>query len=637
MRPYQAILVLETLASQMSGPICRDGQPLIPTIVSGELVDDRATVVDVYLQWICLLLDLGYLPICSLRRDAARLLEDLFSKDVLDLNQAMTEILFLVRDQEHKGFKRLCSRISRHLYNIVKDDIVKSAKGDVIAAKRLVQLFSYTGRLSLRGIDLTTQCVRGYLDVESGIPESFPDDLIRDMNLLIRSWIKAFDPSNLSPCHGPGGVADVPSASLEQKYRFLSTDQLLEYAYGEPLWVHAPGDPVKRISKTIFVPKSYKTFRVISLEPATLQYLQQGVWKEIDRIALLSPYLRRHIDFHDEERNRRLARIGSRKRNYATIDLSAASDSVSYKLVKLLFKGTKLLPFLMATRSRETKLPTKGIVALKKFAPSGSALCFPVETLIFAAACQLVTQIHGVSGNYSCYGDDLIIPTQCVGDLVNVLIALGFSVNRSKSYFLAESWFRESCGGEFCDGYDVTPIRVSRKYTALIGSEGIDSLVQLANAAHGREFWFLRSYFVRKILGSRYKVVFGTTALLSDDDTNYHLKQRWNKGLQVLEVRASVQTVRYSRSDELIRYRHWLEHTSHRNVKAVDKWGYYHPYVSWDDDFFESRVGRPTVIVKDAWVHKPYNVHDQDVYDQYALMRRYVFLQTSKAGKVVPT
>ena len=230
------------------------------------------------------------------------------------------------------------------------------------------------------------------------------------------------------PQHGPGGVAGHGRCTLEVKYKDLTYDQRLCYAFGTPDWVVGPvRSTLDRISETIFVPKSFKSFRTISMEPTTLQYFQQGVWKAIDSQVRRNSYLRRRIDFHDQERNQRLAAQGSLMRDYATLDLSAASDSVSYVLVKKLFKGTWLLRYLVTTRSTKTIFPDGTFLDLKKFAPMGSSLCFPVESIIFASICEYVTRRHHVNGHYSVFGDDIIVPTQCAETTIQLLNSLGLS------------------------------------------------------------------------------------------------------------------------------------------------------------------------------------------------------------------
>jgi hypothetical protein len=627
MRPNQTILVLEDLQKSFVGPLYRKGVELSS--------NDRSTVLEVYQQWLLLMLDLGYLHHGTLLRDAQRLFVDMTKADVLDLNNAFAELLHLVRCKESRGFKALCGRVSTHLYNFIKRDIVNLQSDDVLSARRLIQLFSYTSRLTLHDIDLTQQCLDDYMSTEDNMTSYRSRNLVSALNEIVKRWMLSFDSEKIHFQHGPGGIAGHGRVPYGVKYKDLTYDRSLIMAFGDPYW--APQEvrsSLDRISQTIFVPKSYKTFRTISMEPATLQYCQQGIWKEIDRVVDSSPYLRARIGFHEQERNQSLAREGSLNRSYATIDLSAASDSVSYSLVKDVFKGTKLAKFLFATRSRRTLLPDGRLIRLKKFAPMGSALCFPVETIIFAAICQYVAREHGVTGDYSVFGDDIIVPTQCAEDVMITLEVLGFSVNRSKSFFDAQCWFRESCGAEYCDGFDVTPLRVSRKYNHKQRLVQVTGLIDLANEAFDYGYTNLRSFFLRKLRSSGYRPLFSPTEVVSVNYTNFHLKQRWSKDLQRIECRASslvtdsdwvsVQTdfewisplgntilctkktsFPPESSDETIRYRHWLESTANR--------------ISIGDGF-QSEIGQPTVSVKNRWRSKPYELSDQQ-FIELALTR----------------
>lgn len=598
MRPNQAFHVLETLRIQFSVPLCRKGVELS--------LDDSQTVLDVYQQWLLLILDLGYLHPEALQRDAQRLWIDMIHADVYDLNSAFAECLHSIRTQNFRGFKGLCSRISSHLYSMIREDIELVSQGDVYAAQRLVQLFSYTSRLSLNDIDLTQQLLRDYLAIEEKIQSEFPSKLIHSLNRIIRRWIGSFEPSHPHAQHGPGGIAGHGRCSLEVKYKDLTTDQRLEYAFGEPIWVVGPiRSTLDRISQTIFVPKSYKTFRTISMESSTLQYFQQGVWGVIDELVAKSSYLRNRIGFHDQTRNTQLAKQGSIARNFATIDLSAASDSVGYDLVKKLFRGTWLLRYLVATRSTKTLLPDGRIVELKKFAPMGSALCFPIETIIFASICEYVTREHRVSGQYSVFGDDIIVPTQCVDQTMKTLTSLGFVVNNDKSFYRKDCWFRESCGGEFCDGFDVTPMRVSRKYASRERLVRLAKLIELANNAFKKGYRNLRYFFVRKLRDAGFIALFAPTEVLADSYSNYHTKRRWNRDLQRIDVKITTFHTKYGdrlldSQDESIRYRHWLESTFERNSLG---------------DGFESVICKPTVYVQDTWRAKPYESFDQGFID----------------------
>jgi len=591
MRPSQTILVLDDLRNSFVGPLHRKGVELH--------ADDGQTVLDVYQQWLLLMIDLGYLHHDTLKRTSQRLFTDMVKADVLELNNAFAELLHLVRCKSNKGFKVLCASISPHLFPLIREDVGHMMQGDVYSAKRLIQLFSYTGRLSLNKIDLTQQCLEEYLEIEEKLNDQYlPSTLLSSLNRIIQGWLKAFDPTRIHFQHGPGGVAGHGRTSLAVKYKDLTYDDRLTYAFGDPWWSVGPvRSTLDRISSTVFVPKSYKTFRTISMEPSTLQYTQQGVWREIERVVSGSAFLRNRIGFREQARNQRLAQIGSINRNYATLDLSAASDSVSYAIVKKLFRGTKLLRFLVATRSTHTLLPDGRLIALKKFAPMGSALCFPIETIIFAAICQYVTREHGVSGDYSVFGDDIIVPTQTAEDVMYVLETLGFSVNRSKSFYDPNTWFRESCGGEYCDGFDVTPVRVSRKYNNKVQLVRLSGLIDLANSAYDYGFRHLRHFFIRKLRQSGYRILFSPVALRGDNYTNYHAKKRWNPNYQRYEVRASMPQAKFvPNQDESIALRHWLESCHHR-IKC--EFG------------FTSRVGRSTVLLKDRWLSGPEEMSDQ--------------------------
>lgn len=597
MRPSQTFHVLEQLRNAFSAPLYRKGVALSR--------EDNHTTLDVYQQLVLIMVDIGYLSPDTLLRDARRLWQDFCQADVYDLNNVFAECLHLVRCKQFKGFKALCSTASTHLYPLLKADVSACSSGDVFAAKRLIQLFSYTSRLSLQDIDLTQQLLEDYLENERNIPDSFPERLVSSLADIVYRWIGIQCPFPIIPSHGPGGVAGLGRASIRDKYKTLSTDTLLSDTFGDPWWSEGTvRSYLDRTSQTIFVPKSYKTFRTISMEPCTLQYFQQGIWKVIEKQVASSRYLTNHIGFSDQERNKSLAQRGSLTRRYATLDLSAASDSVSYELAMAVFDKTWIRRYIPATRSTHTLLPDGRKIELKKCSPMGSALCFPLETIIFASICELVTREYRVKGDYSVFGDDIIVPTQCVAKTIEYLEALGFHVNRGKSFSDRQCWFRESCGGEYCDGFDVSPMRVSRKYKSRERSIRLSKLISMANEAYQRDFRNLRYFFLQKLKDERYTVFFSPSELLADNYTNYHAKKRWNKNLHVLQVKATTLFTKmsHSDSDEEIRLRHWFESTQSRKFL---------------DDGFESNIWKSTVVLKDAWRTKPYEPLDQVVIDSF--------------------
>lgn len=569
MRPCQAFHVLKELRNSSDAPLYRKAVRLSRR--------DADTVKDVYQQWLSLLLDLGYLHPNELERTARRLWLDITRVDVLDLNNSFAECLQRIRLQNTKGFKVLCSQISTHLFPLIKGDVKLVEESNEVAAGKLMQIFAYTSRLTLHEIDLSQQMIADYMHVEDNLPTNYACDFLPALNEIIKSWLSAFEPYPLFPKHGPGAVAGLGRCSIQEKYQNLFSDDRIRYVFPDCSEWTDSSKTLERTSQTIFVPKSYKSFRTISMEPATLQYLQQAVWGAIDHQIASKYYLREHIDVHDQTRNCYLARWGSLGRHYATLDLSAASDSVSYALIKEVFKGTWLLKYLVCLRSTHSRLPDGSIVELKKFAPMGSSLCFPIETLVFASICEYVTRTYGHRSDYSVYGDDIIVPTECAIPTIELLSQLGFKTNAEKSYMDYACWFRESCGGEYCNSIDVTPLRISRKYNDPRNSENFQALVSLANNCYERGYRHLRHFFLEKLRNEGWLVLFSPNALKGDSETNYHLKSRYNDELQRVEYlcHSLVDTSSGESYDEEIRLRHWFESSAPCNPQEHRSQTYY--------------------------------------------------------------
>jgi hypothetical protein len=88
-------------------------------------------------------------------------------------------------------------------------------------------------------------------------------------------------------------------------------------------------------NRVVFVPKSWKTARTIACEAEGNMPLQLAFDKYAKRRLI-----RVGINLSDQTRNQQLAREGSIHDNLATIDLSMASDTLSYNTVALLSQGS---------------------------------------------------------------------------------------------------------------------------------------------------------------------------------------------------------------------------------------------------------------------------------------------------------
>jgi len=299
------------------------------------------------------------------------------------------------------------------------------------------------------------------------------------------------DPLDIRPRHGSGATAC--HTKNWDKYHSLRYFRKLDdvYPYSDYFFYSAThlADELQSLeeianesvprARVCLVPKDSRGPRVISCEPAELMFIQQGLMRRLYAILETHPLTRGQINFVDQGINRELAREASIDDSNATLDLSDASDRVSLQLVRYLFPEP-WLRCLEACRSEETALPDGEIVKLNKFAPMGSSCCFPVEALCFWAIAQATLHILGYSNESPVYvyGDDIIIPSYCYDEVVRGLTLVGLKVNEHKSY--KSGPFRESCGGDYHNGYDVTPVRVRKALTSK--STGIVTNADLANS-----------------------------------------------------------------------------------------------------------------------------------------------------------
>lgn len=410
------------------------------------------------------------------------------------------------------------------------------------------QFLSFLTHLTL--LDINVELEEEYEELERYLQSlSYPSTIVTEMNSIMREWMKDFSISeeNFMPSHGPGAIAELSATAAKlTKYHYLGSDALIDYVFSKHAGIDVttyfprPKAEWKRESKVVFVPKSMKTRRTISKEPATLMYLQQGVSRILVDYIHDHPTLSRHIDLRRQELNADLAISSSADHRYATIDLSSASDTVTTELVKAVFRGTPVYPYLVALRSSTVVLPSGKVLSTAKYAPMGSALCFPIESLIFACAVEFTVRraqrTHlGYFPDWRVYGDDIIVRDPLFWDTTLTLETLGFMLNASKS-FSSPMRFRESCGGEGYDGVNVTPLKISRGFRTVRG--GITSchaaeyqgLVDLANQCYVYGLPLLRTWIVRVLLSNPVAPPLfsweGNGALYSVCPDNYRAKRR---------------------------------------------------------------------------------------------------------------
>lgn len=350
----------------------------------------------------------------------------------------------------------------------------------------------------------------------------------------------------LKPKHGPGATADrlrgnrkwSQSEWTERLERILPAGEMLL-----PSWrscdlldrIDFLEPDAERPVRVITVPKTLKTPRIIAIEPTAMQYAQQLVASMLVEGMESSrfPYSSM-IGFKHQEPNQQMARDGSFTGELATLDLSEASDRVSNRLVKVAFaKWPHLYDAIQASRSTRADVPGYGVIPLAKYASMGSALTFPIEAMIFLTVIMI-----GISNalrippdgsirskrlladdlrtSVRVYGDDMIVPVDCVEEVIRSLAAFGLKVNSRKSFWTGS--FRESCGKEYWHGHDVSIIKCKKVLPSSLRDVGeCKSAVELRNHLYKAGLWKTAAHLdrsIEKTFKGRYPVVAATSPVM---------------------------------------------------------------------------------------------------------------------------
>ena len=364
-------------------------------------------------------------------------------------------------------------------------------------------------------IDRFIECEKDIKRVDSTLSSADLADFRRVSSVLFGSLFTRMDSDifygRILPKHGPGATADRLRGNA--KYNQRTWTQRLEkvFPFGEyifPSWSYydhfvdvdilEPGQELP--VKVTPVPKTLKTPRIIAIEPTAMQYAQQGVLhnflSNLERYDTLSKLL----GFDDQKPNQLMAQQGSISGSLATLDLSDASDRVSNQLVReMLRHHPHLREGVDACRSRKADVPGHGVVRLSKFASMGSALCFPFEAMVFLTCVFIGIErelntpvsdefISKFVNKVRIYGDDIIVPTDFVHSVVDSLELFGARVGVDKSFWIGR--FRESCGKEYYNGFDVSIVKARRIFpTHRKHVQEVISLVSLRNQLYKAGCW----------------------------------------------------------------------------------------------------------------------------------------------------
>jgi hypothetical protein len=184
----------------------------------------------------------------------------------------------------------------------------------------------------------------------------------------------------------------------------------------------------------------------------------------------------------------------------------------------------------MAMRSTHANVNGK-VIRLAKYASMGSALCFPIESIIFTILVFIGIQkvyptvrpsdlLKEFDGLVRVYGDDIVVPVRAAQSVVRTLKAYGLRVNSTKSFWTG--MYRESCGKEYFAGFDVTIAKVRTELPStrkpIAGQEReIVSTVALRNNLYSRGYYETAIWLdsiLEKVLHGHYPIVLETSPIL---------------------------------------------------------------------------------------------------------------------------
>lgn len=221
-------------------------------------------------------------------------------------------------------------------------------------------------------------------------------------------------------------------------------------------------------ARLVTVAKDSSSRRTITVEPVVNQYHQQGLSAMLKDSINECSILNRCIALESQGHNQLLALEGSRHDNWATLDLKSASDLLSVKLVKSVFRHHALfLTHIMDCRTSLVKSDLRSISTLGKFAGMGNALTFPLQSICYATVCiasildydgarPTIRNVRRAAGLLRVYGDDIIVSTKYAHQCVDWLQQVGLLVNKKKSFLSGN--FKESCGVDAFRGVNITPV-----------------------------------------------------------------------------------------------------------------------------------------------------------------------------------
>lgn len=321
---------------------------------------------------------------------------------------------------------------------------------------------------------------------------------------LIFSLFKHYKTSRCAPSHGPGAVSTGEKGIDKMLFRYLDSASFpfYDWFYMSPSHLCDDGliGSVPKMrnrcvlqSRVVAVPKDFRGPRIICAEPKEAQWLQQGIWSQISELTEAHGVVGECIDFYDQSKSGSMALAASADGRMDTIDLSEASDRIALDLVFLLFhkngNADRFYRDYLACRTRRTRFPDGCITKLRMATTMGSALCFPLQSIVFLSLVYQAmvdrvpsTRMTSLVGRVRVFGDDIIVQHDDTNYVIDMLHSCGLKVNERKTCIGLH--FKESCGIDAYRGINVSPVRLKTYVGSRVSGDQLLALCATQQRLH---------------------------------------------------------------------------------------------------------------------------------------------------------
>lgn len=345
-----------------------------------------------------------------------------------------------------------------------------------------LQVLRYLKRLTVKSDLLERRALDGFFQTNAKCRVwpynddfSFTARIIRDTEAYLAKFFDGYTSPDfeVEGSFSSGACAHGKDEPPINTFDLKARDLLKRTGYYKSLLYQSPYSkliPPRDSITPMAVPKTYKSARIIAPEDSYRQFCMNAMRWKLEKTFNKNGY-QGLFNVHDQTASREMCFLGSLDGHLATVDFSAASDSISRALANRILPervyndAIRLLPRYFLT-------PTGQKRRARMLASAGSAITFFLEGSIFLAIALVATDLaqtfyEEVLARPVVYGDDCIIDARVYATFLCVAQALGFTISEPKSFASLDLLYREACGAEYEMGVDMSSIYFPRHHLAL--------------------------------------------------------------------------------------------------------------------------------------------------------------------------